>query len=124
MKVRTVIPYQYQFEEIGRNLTVTTDSYRLSDKLLRTLAEVYWPETEVDNAVQLALRLTNGCTGVWRLGDTDLRGLFLLDCIRFPWLQRVNLFDPVVNASHAAHLWSNYGWELWKGREALVADQE
>lgn len=79
------------------------------------LATLYWPLEEVDNAVEVC-RLESGFrTHAWNNQGEDSRGLWQINVSTsaHPELRHVNLYDPQVNAYHAARIWRFSGWRAW-----------
>jgi hypothetical protein len=95
------------------DLLETPDSRYLLRAEVEALAALYWPSSEAEHAVRLALTLSQNRTGRWNLLGVDRRGLWQIDVIREPELAAVNLFDPMLNAQIAAEMWYRYGWDYW-----------
>lgn len=79
------------------------------------LAAMYWPLGEVDNAVDVAFLESGFRTHAWNNTGEDSRGLWQVNVSTgaHPHLATTNLFDPQVNAYHAAEVWKQSGWRAW-----------
>jgi len=81
---------------------------------VEALARLYWPEREVQNAVQIALQESGFWTGAANLDGEDSRGLWQINLEAHPHLQTWNLFDPQINAYFAHVIWQEAeGWTPW-----------
>lgn len=79
------------------------------------LAMIYWPWTEVENAVNVAFLESRFQTAAWNNQGEDSRGLWQINVAAgaHPDLKRDNLFDPQVNAYYAALIWRHAAWTAW-----------
>lgn len=79
------------------------------------LAALYWPLSEIDNAVEVAWLESTWYTGAWNRTGEDSRGLWQVNvgAGAHPYLAGVNLWDPQVNAFYAHRIWSGSGWAAW-----------
>lgn len=80
-----------------------------------SLALLYFPLDQVDNAVNVAELESAFRTGAWNNDGEDSRGLWQINVGpgAHPDLADYNLFDPQVNAFFAARIYSSSGWHAW-----------
>jgi len=86
---------------------------------LRAFAAMYWPSSQVQNAIDIAECESGGWTGAWAFEGEDSRGLFQLNVEAHPDLLTYDLFDPQINAYFASGLWLREGWAPWSCAEQL-----
>jgi Lysozyme like domain len=92
------------------------------------LAAMYWPLGEVDNAAEVAWLESGFQTAAWNRNGEDSRGLWQINTVSaaHPQLAAFNLWDPQVNAYHAAQIWRSSGWRAWYNsalRLGLIAER-
>jgi hypothetical protein len=93
----------------------------LSGRTLRraevtSIALLYFPLEEADNAVEVANLESGFRTDAWNSYAEDSRGLWQINVAdgAHPDLARANLFDPMVNGYYAAMIWRASGWAAWR----------
>lgn len=88
---------------------------RLMKAEIWALAALYWPLSEVENAVEVAQLESGFWTAAWNQQNEDSRGLWQINVARgaHPDLKADNLWDPQINAFHAASIWRASGWTAW-----------
>ena len=78
------------------------------------LAAMYWPQDEIDNAVNVAQLESNWNTGARNTNGEDSRGLWQINVQAHAHLMDVNLFDPQINAYFAHQIWMDArSWRPW-----------
>jgi hypothetical protein len=83
---------------------------------------MYWPLSEVDNAVNVAQLESHWNTGAHNTNGEDSRGLLQVNVGpgAHPELAKWNLFDPQLNAYFAHTIWVRSGWEAWHNSAVLL----
>jgi hypothetical protein len=85
----------------------------LTDHEMRGLVGIYWPPSEVQNAVAISECESGWETGAWAYIGEDSRGLFQLNIEAHPEMGLYALGDPQINCYWAHWLWSQQGWHPW-----------
>jgi len=92
----------------------------LSPRTLRrcevtALAMLYFPLTEIDNAVNVSQIESGWRTYAWNQSGEDSRGLMQINVspLAHPDLESWNLWDPMLNMYFAAGIWRASGWRAW-----------
>jgi hypothetical protein len=104
------------FEHISDYGRLTPLSSRmLIREEVTALARLYWPEDQVENAVNVANLESGFWTSAHNTDREDSRGLWQVNVSgkAHPELVTYNLFDPQINAYWAAKIWQSSGWYAW-----------
>lgn len=81
----------------------------------RPLVELHFPEDEVQRALCIIGRESNGDPSADN-PTSSARGLFqILGSLWAPHygIERSDLYDPLINTRLARDIWDNYGWWAW-----------
>ena len=78
------------------------------------LAAMYWPGEEIEHAVQVAKLESGWLTASHNQQGEDSRGLWQVNVQAHPEYERLNLFDPQINAWCAYQIWIQArNWRPW-----------
>lgn len=84
---------------------------------------MYWPESEVETAMQICRLESNGVANAdnWKdshVGCNGSFGLFQIGCLH--GVTRDQLHIPELNIKVAYNLWSTQGWYPWSTYKLLA----